>query len=338
MEREIVPVELAVGRAIAHDLTLIDPESGFKGAKFRRGHTIRPEDVPVLQRMGKSNISFLRMAPGEVHEDDAALRIGRRVAGDGVALRGPEEGKCSLVAERDGLLVYRDEDIDFVNDDPDWLFTTLPNKVRVGRGKTVAAFRIGPLMVREEQVARVEGIGPLSVLPWRRLKTALVTTGRELYEGTVKDAFQPKLREKLAGYGGEFLGGRVVPDDLSVIQEAISGWLDEGAELVLCTGGMSVDADDMTPSAIRAVCDSVLFRRTPVIPGANLMLAAKDGAFVLGVPASAVFIERTSLDILLDRLFAGVPPDGKEVRGWGRGGLCAHCDSCGYPRCAFAAR
>lgn len=331
MERETVPVELAVGRVIAHDLTLIDPESGFKGAKFRRGHTIRPEDVPVLKRMGKSNISFLRMAPGEVHEDDAALRVGRRVVGDGVSLHGPEEGKCSLVAERDGLLVYRDEDIDFVNDDPDWLFTTLRNKVRVGKGKTVAAFRIGPLTVREEQVARVEGIGPVSVLPWRRLKAALVTTGRELYEGSVKDAFQPRLMKKLAGYGGEFLGACVVPDDRSAIEGAISSWLDKGAELVLCTGGMSVDADDMTPSAIRAVCDSVLFRRMPVMPGANLMCAVQGGAFVLGVPAAAVFIERTSLDILLDRLFAGVPPDGKEVRGWGRGGLCAHCDSCGYP-------
>jgi molybdenum cofactor synthesis domain-containing protein len=338
MEREIVPVELAVGRVIAHDLTLIDPESGFKGAKFRRGHTIRPEDVPVLKRMGKSNISFLRMTPGEVHEDDAALRVGRRVAGDGVVMLGPEEGKCSLVAERDGLLVYRDEDIDFVNDDPDWLFTTLPNKVRVRKGETVAAFRIGPLIVQEEQVARVENIGQISVLQWLRLKTALVTTGRELYEGIVKDAFQPKLLEKLAVYGGEFLGGRTVPDDRSSIESAISGLLDEEADLVLCTGGMSVDADDMTPSAIRAVCDTVLFRRMSVIPGANLMLAAKGGAFVLGVPASAVFIERTSLDILLDRLFAGVPPDGKEVRGWGRGGLCARCDSCGYPRCAFAAR
>ncbi|MDI9369654.1 MAG: molybdopterin-binding protein [Synergistaceae bacterium] len=338
MEREIVPVEQAVGRVIEHDLTLIDPDTGFKGAKFRRGHTIRPEDIAVLRRMGKSNISFLKLSPDEVHEDDAALRLGRRLAGYGVDLVGPEEGKCSLKANRDGLLLYEDSDVDFVNDDPDWILTTLPNKVPVKKGHTVASFRIGPLVAREDQVARAEAVKPISVREWLPLRSALVITGRELFDGTVKDAFKPRLEKKLAFYGGEFLGGVTVPDDRDMIAGAISAWLHEGADLVLCTGGMSVDADDLTPSAISEVCDRVVFRRVPVIPGTNIMMAVSGGSCVLGVPAAAAFIERTSLDILLDRIFGGVPPDGKEVREWGKGGLCVNCNSCGYPMCAFAAR
>lgn len=338
MERKVVPVEQAVGRVIAHDLTLIDPDSGFKGARFRRGHTILPEDVPVLRRMGKHNISFLTLDPDEVHEDDAALRLGKRLMGEGVNLRGPEEGKCSLTASRDGLLLFNDSDIDFVNEDPDWLLATLPNRISVKKGQTVASFRIGPLIAREEQVVRVEGVEPLSVKAWLSLKSALVTTGRELYDGTVVDAFRPKLEKKLDVYGGEFLGGVTVPDDRAIIAGAISDWLDAGADLVMCTGGMSVDADDLTPSAISEVCDRVVFRRAPVIPGANIMMAVSGNSYVLGVPAAAAFIERTSLDILLDRIFGGVPPDGKEVRGWGRGGLCPNCNSCGYPMCAYAAR
>ncbi|HOO63472.1 MAG TPA: molybdopterin-binding protein [Synergistaceae bacterium] len=338
MKIEAVPVEHAIGRTLAHDLTLIDPESGFKGARFFRGHRIRSEDVPLLKRMGKSNISFIDMAPDEVHEDEAALRLGERLRGKGVSLQGPEEGKCSLKALHKGLLVYSDSHVDFVNSDPEWLLATLPNKVRVLQGETVAAFRVGPLVVKEEQVARAETVDSISVLPWLPLKVALVTTGREIYEGIVNDAFQPKLLKKIAEYGGTLLGSSLVPDEKISIREAVLHWLSQGAKVVLCTGGMSVDADDVTPSAIRSLCDKEIFRRVPTIPGTNLMLATRGDSFLLGVPAAAAFKEITSLDMVLDRIFAGVPPTEEEVRLWGRGGLCRNCISCGYPRCAFSAR
>jgi len=134
-----LPVEQAVGKKISHDLTLIDPETGFKGARFRRGHVIAEDDVPLLRRMGKCNIPFLEFSPDELHEDEAALLLGERMRGAGLELRGPEEGKCTLVAARDGLLLFSDEDIDFINDDPDWLFTTRPNKTPVTKGMAAAA-------------------------------------------------------------------------------------------------------------------------------------------------------------------------------------------------------
>ncbi|EFQ22671.1 molybdopterin-binding protein [Aminomonas paucivorans] len=338
MKTETLPVEQAVGRILSHDLTLIDPVGGFKGARFRRGHRIAQEDVPLLLRMGKSHIRFLMLDPEEVHEDEAALLLGRRVQGEGLELRGPEEGKCTLTATRPGLLHFRDEDVDFINQDPDWIFTTRANRTAVSLGTLTAAFRIGPLAVQREQVDRVLGVAPLSVLPWNPFPTALVTTGREIYEGLVQDAFLPKLQTKLVPYGAPLMGHTLCPDDASEIARAVAAWLDKGARIVLCTGGMSVDADDQTPRAIRSLCDRVVFRRVPLIPGANLMLAQKGEAFLVGVPASAVFAQRTSLDVLLDRLYAGTPPTGEEVRRWGRGGLCRSCDACSYPGCAFSAR
>ncbi len=338
MKIEAIPVEHAVGRRLAHDLTLIDPESGFKGARFIRGQMLCSEDIPLLKRMGKFHISFLEMEPGEVHEDEAACRLGKRIAGSGVVLEGPEEGKCSLRSLRNGLLSYSDFQVDFVNSDPEWLLATLPNKIPVRQGDVVASFRVGPLMVKEEQVARVESVDPISVLPWFPRKVALVTTGREIYEGTVKDAFQPKLLKKIDEYGGIFLGSSLVPDQESAIVEALYHWISRGAEILLCTGGMSVDADDVTPSAIRSVAHQEIFRRIPVLPGGNLMLAKRGEVFLLGVPGAAVFKEITSLDMVFSRLFAGVPLSGDEVRLWGKGGLCRNCEPCGYPRCAFSAR
>ncbi len=337
MKIKTVPVEHAVGEIVPHDLTLIDPEQGFKGARFLRGEKIRPEDVTLLKRMGKFHISFLETEPGEVHEDEAACRLGKRLAGAGLALEGPQEGKCSLRSLWSGLLSYSDDQVDFVNDDPEWLLTTLPNKISVEKGEVVAAFRVGPLTVREEQVLRIESLDSMAVLPWLPRKVALITTGREIYEGAVKDAFQPRLLKKIRTYGGTFLGSSLVPDQESAITEALCHWLSRGAEIILCTGGMSVDADDRTPLAIRSVGDREIFRRLPIIPGGNLMLAKRGEVFLLGVPAAAVFKEITSLDMVLSRLFAGTPPTGEEVRRWGRGGLCRSCTSCAYPACAFAA-
>jgi len=338
MKIQTLPVEQSAGRIVSHDLTLIDPETGFKGARFKRGHKICENDIPLLKRMGKNHIALIELDCDEVHEDDAALQLGERIKGDGLELRGPEEGKCSLLAARSGLLFYNEDDVDFINEDPDWIFTTRPNKTPVTKGITVSAFRIGPLAARRDQVERVLKAEPLSILPWLPLKTALVTTGQEIFEGTVRDAFLPKLLKKLETYEAPFLGNTVCPDDRAAIAGAAAAWLEKGARLVICTGGMSVDADDLTPSAIQSVCDEVIFRRVPMIPGANLMLARKADSFLTGVPASAVFAGRTSLDILLDRLFAGIPPTGAEVRRWGKGGLCRNCDPCSYPGCVFSAR
>lgn len=339
MKFTVLALEEALGLPLAHDLTQIDVEKGYKGARFRRGHIVTEADLETLRSMGREHLTLMELGPDEVHEDDAALRLAPVVAGRGVEVRGPREGKCVLIATGDGLLEYDEQAVQSLNGQGQWIFATLPRHSPVRRGEQVAAFRILPLCVVDDEIRRAERTGrPIDVLPFRPLEVGLVTTGREIAQGRIKDAFGPKLERKVTALGGSLRGQRIVTDDRELIAEAIGAFIDEGVDLVVCTGGMSVDADDLTPEAIRSVADEVLFRGVPALPGSMLMLAAKGTAFVVGAPACVVHDERTTLDPLLQLLFAGVPPTEREIRLWGVGGLCRHCPVCVYPDCSFAAR
>jgi len=334
-----VHVEDAPGMALSHDMTQIDVKNGFKGARFKKGQILREEDIPLLKSMGKESISVLELDEGEVHEDDAASRLAERLSGEGISSEAPEEGKVSLSALWNGLLVYNEESIHSINEDPDWIVATVSDKVPVKKGERVAGIRIIPLLMREEQVRRGEEAAlPMTVLPFAPLRTALVTTGKELAEGRIRDGFAPKLKEKLAGYGASLLGQAVVGDEREEIAAAIRGFIQRGAELVITTGGIIVDPDDRTAGAIASVAEEVRFRGVPAIPGAHLMLALSGVAKIVGAPACVVHDEWTSLDPLLNRLFAGILPTAGEVRRWGVGGMCRKCRECNYPACVFAAR
>ena len=221
-----------------------------------------------------------------------------------------------------------------------------PNRP-VLKGQVVAGFRIRPLVLEDYRVERavavVRGSKPFAVLPFRPLRVGLVTTGKEIVDKRVEDAFRPKLLEKLERLGGgTLMGQRFCTDSLELISEAIGAFLDEDADVIICTGGMSVDADDKTPGAIRSRCRRIAFQGTPALPGAMLMLgwakSPKDGrdVAVIGAPACVAFDDRTALDKLLPFIFAGIEP-GDLVRRWGVGGLCEHCAVCHYPACSFAA-
>jgi hypothetical protein len=337
MKMTVLPAEEALGLPLAHDLTRIDAAAGTKGAAFKRGQIVRAEDLPVLRSMGRTHLSLLELEPGEVHEDDAARSLAAVLAGEGLEVRGPDEGRCTLFALRDGLLRYDADRVHRINEDPDWVLALLPPNSPVRRGEAVAGFRVRPLVAREEQVSRAVGAAlPLAVLPWHPLRVGLVTTGREIKEGLIRDAFLPKFERKLAEYGGTLLGQSFASDEREEIAGALAAWIDAGADLVVATGGMSVDPDDRTGGAIRSLSDRVSFEGVPALPGAMLMLAWRGPVALVGAPACVVHDERTSLDRLLPLLFAGIDP-AREVRRWGVGGLCAHCPVCRFPRCAFAA-
>lgn len=339
MKITVLPLEEALGLPLAHDLTQIVAETGYKGARFRRGHIVTESDLETLRSMGREHLTFMDLEATEVHEDEAALRLLPVVTGKGVEARGPKEGKCVLLAARDGLLDFDVSAVETLNGEGQWVFSTLPRHSPVHKGEQVAAFRILPLCVRDEEVRRAERTAkPVDVLPFRPLSIGLVTTGREIAEGRIRDAFRPKLERKVAAFGGSVKGQRIVTDDRRAIEEAIRAFLNEGADLVVCTGGMSVDADDLTPAAIESVSDKILFRGVPALPGSMLMLATKGEAAVVGAPACVIHDERTTLDPLLQLLFAGIRPTQREVRLWGVGGLCRHCPVCCYPDCTFAAR
>ena len=342
-----IPLEQAVGLPLAHDLTQIDAKNRKKSARFKKGQIITEADLETLRSMGRENLSVMELSPGDVHEDDAAIQLGEALCGENLRVTPPAEGRCNLVAETSGMLCYLAETVNRVNQDPDWVLSALAPNRPVLKGQVVAGFRIRPLVLEDYRVERavavVRGSKPFAVLPFRPLRVGLVTTGKEIVDKRVEDAFRPKLLEKLERLGGgTLMGQRFCTDSLELISEAIGAFLDEDADVIICTGGMSVDADDKTPGAIRSRCRRIAFQGTPALPGAMLMLgyakSPKDGrdVAVIGAPACVAFDDRTALDKLLPFVFAGIEP-GDLVRRWGVGGLCEHCPVCHYPACSFAA-
>lgn len=346
MKISTITLEEAIGKPLAHDLTQIDAAHHKKSARFKKGQVITEADIPTLRDMGRENLSVMEMEPGDIHEDDAAIELGKALCGENLRLTAPSEGRCNLVATKSGLLWYQAEMVNTVNQDPDWVLSALAPHRPVLEGATVAGFRIRPLVMQdyrvERAVAAVKGNRPFSILPFRPLKVGLVTTGREIVTGRVEDAFKPKLLDKLGRLGGTLMGQKFSSDSLDQIEEAVRAFIAVGADAVICTGGMSVDADDKTPGAIRAICRKISFQGTPALPGAMLMLGWADrpdgggDIAVIGAPACVAFDDMTALDKLLPFVFAGVEP-GDLVRRWGVGGLCEHCKVCHYPTCAFAA-
>lgn len=331
-----MPIEEAVGQALAHDLTQVDTKNKTKGARFRRGQIITEADLPVLRSMGRLNLPILELDEDEIHEDDAAMQLARVLQGEGLKIDGPEEGRCRLVATHSGVVRFDTEMVRQVNQDRIWSFATCPPNSVLAPGEVAAAFRILPLSLKAEDMKKaLEKAKPFNLMPFRKLRVALVTTGSEIKKGVIKDAFEEKLKRKLGEFGGTYEGQKVCGDEKEEIIEAIESFMANGAEMVICTGGMSVDLEDRTPAAIAEASEEVLFRGVPAIPGSNLMLARKGNTWIIGAPACVVHSERTSLDRLLVALFAGLEEE-LDIASWGVGGLCSDCPVCIFPKCHFA--
>lgn len=330
----------AVGQTLCHDLTGVDAK-GVKGVMFKRGHVVREEDIPGLMNIGKNHVFVWEPEADEVHEDDAALALAAAVCGEHLIYdKNPSEGKITLAADTDGLFCVRREALRSINSVPDYTVACLPNHTRVGKGQKVCGLRIVPLVTKrrnvEAAVAIARGAGPVfEVLPFRPLKAGVIITGSEVYYGRIQDKFEPVMQKKLASYGAQILGFIKCPDDLDMILSAIADFREQGAELILLTGGMSVDPDDLTPTAIRKSGANVITHGVPLQPGNMLMLAQLDNTTLIGVPGASMHSPTTSLDVFLPRVFAGDPITRDEIAGYGEGGFCMGCAECRYPVCYF---
>lgn len=334
-----VPVQDAVGMVLCHDVTQIIP-GRFKGAAFRKGHILQEEDVPRLLSMGKEHIYAWELPCGQLHEDEAALRLARAAAGEGLTFSDPKEGKVNLLAERDGLLKIDIEALYAINGVEQIVFATIHSNQRVVQGKVVAGTRVIPLTIDEGSIARVEAICrehyPLvQVHPFRTPKAGIVVTGSEVYYGRIHDRFSPVVRRKLEAYGCEVLDPIYVSDQVERIVLAIQELLAEGAELITVTGGMSVDPDDVTPAGIRAAGGRVVTYGVPVLPGAMFMLAYVGQAAVMGLPGCVMYHGTSIFDLVLPRVIAGEELERRDFVQLAHGGLCVHCQECKYPDCGF---
>ena len=340
MSYKTVPVEEAVGMVLPHDVTEIVP-GGKKGPAFRKGHIIRPEDVEHLKRLGKNHIYILELTPDELHENDAARILAEAAAGPGITYDpNPSEGKITFKAAVDGMLLVQVEALLRFNMLGEIMLATRHRYSLVRAGETVGAGRAIPLVVArkvvEEGAAIAREAGGLMEVRRQVIRRgAVVVTGQEVFEGRIEDRFGPAMEEKLAHYGVECCYTAIAPDRVEVIAGHIRRAMDEGAEIVLCTGGMSVDPDDVTRKAIREAGAGDQCYGAPVIPGAMFMVSRIGPVPVLGIPACGMYFKTTVLDLILPRLLHGLEVGRAEVAALGHGGLCLGCKRCSYPVCPF---
>ena len=330
----------AVGHVLCHDLTQIVP-GVYKGARFRKGHTVTAEDIPVLLSMGKENLYVWELDAGMVHEDDAALRLCALAQGEHMSRSETiREGKIELFADCDGYFQVDADRLFAVNSVPDVMLATRKGGTAVRRGDKLAGMRVIPLVVEESRLREAEaaaGETPLLALtPYKRKKAAVITTGSEVKKGLIEDKFTPAVLRKLEGVGMEIVYHAFPGDDVDAIAAAIAQARAQGVELLLCTGGMSVDPDDNTPGAIKKSGANIVSYGAPVLPGAMFLLGYfDDGLPVMGLPGCVMFAGATVFDLVLPKVAADIPVSRADLIAFGNGGLCLGCKPCHWPECPF---
>ncbi|MFZ5996217.1 MAG: molybdopterin-binding protein [Nitrospirota bacterium] len=337
-----VPVTEAVGMVLAHDITEIR-SSEFKGRAFKKGHVVREEDIPRLRRLGKDNLFVMQIVGDEMHEDDAAQALAQALTGEGVVLAGaPKEGRINIIAARDGLLKVDKETLARFNMLGEVMCATLHSNTLVKKGQVVAGTRAIPLvmkkMVIEEAVAIAKDSAEavISVKSIRAPKAGIVITGNEVYYGRIQDSFAPVISRKIKECNGEIVGVYYAPDDEQVIESRIRELLAAGADLLILTGGMSVDPDDVTRFAIQRLGAVDITYGSAVLPGAMFLAAYFDARIpIIGIPACGMYHKTTVFDLVLPRLLAGERIGRKELAELGHGGLCLNCTECRFPVCPF---
>ena len=340
MALKMVPINKAVGMVLPHDMTEIIPGEK-KGPAFKKGYVIKDSDILHLQRMGKNHIYVLELSENELHEDEAALTMAQAIAGPGIEYDSqPSEGKVGFRAGTEGLLRVDRQHLLAFNLLGEVMLATCHDNTVVKKGDLVAAGRAIPLVVPKSVVDEAVSIasnagGLIRVMPWKIRRGAILVTGQEVFEGRIGDAFGPIMEEKLKNYGVDVLSVSLVPDDAGMILEGIKKALGVGAELILCTGGMSVDPDDVTRLAIREAGATDIVYGSPVLPGAMFLVSRIGDVPVLGIPACAMYFRITVLDLVLPRILAGECIDREKIAAMGHGGLCFNCKTCNYPLCPF---
>lgn len=336
---KLIRTEDAVGQVLCHDVTQII-RGVTKGARFRKGHIVTEEDIPVLKSLGKDNLYVWEKDDTVYHENEAAGILCQVCMNEHMAPSEVREGKIELTAECDGLFRIDVERLDEINDIDQVMIASRHTNTPVKKGDKLLGTRVIPLVIAKEKMELVReraGGAPLCELLPYRLKTAgIVTTGNEVFYGRIQDTFTPVVRKKLEGYGIQTAEHLTVNDEKGRITAAILELKNRGCELIIATGGMSVDPDDQTPGAIKASGARVISYGAPVLPGAMFCLAYfEDGTPVMGLPGCVMYADTTVFDLMLPRVAAKVPVTRRDITRLGNGGLCLGCPECHFPACGF---
>lgn len=332
-----VKVQDAVGMELCHDITAM--RDGFKGAAFKRGHIIQESDIQELLNIGKQHIFVWEDHAGEIHEEDAALRMAAMAPINNTYQKGPSEGKILFFAKERGMFRVNRELLRKINSIGDLTISCLPDHYPVEADARLVSMRIVPLVTKEEQICQAEelcaGEKLFDLCPYQHKKVGVIITGSEVYHGRIKDKFEPVVRQKMSHYPSEIVGISICDDDLEMICDAAKKHLENGADFLIFTGGMSVDPDDLTPTAIRSLGAEIITHGVPAQPGNMTLVAYLNDIPILGVPGAAISLPTTIFDVLLPQIFAGETITKEELLQLADGGLCQLCDRCQWPNCTF---
>lgn len=338
-----IPVIKAAGMVLAHDITEIRSD-GFKDRAFKKGYIVKEKDINHFQRLGKERLFVLNINDNEMHEDEAAYALATALMGEGVTMGSEvKEGKINIIADRNGLLNINKKTLTHFNMLGDVMCATLHDNTVVKKGEVVAGTRAIPLVVKRNVVEKAVEItkecqGTIRVKEMKKPMTGIVITGNEIYYGRIKDAFAPVITRKIKEFGGEIAGIYYAPDDKEFIKAKLKLLIKAGADLLITTGGMSVDPDDVTRFAIRELGAADITYGSAVLPGAMFLVAYFQGIEsipILGIPACGMYHKITIFDLILPRVLAGERIGRKEIAELGHGGLCMNCNECRYPVCPF---
>ena len=328
----------AVGYVLQHDITEIIPGE-FKGRAFKKGHIITEEDIPHLLRLGKDHIFVFELGEDKIHENEGAMILGKLGQGENISLDSEiKEGKINFNSSIDGILKVDSEKLFELNMLGEISFATLPNNIPVKKGELVGGARIIPLVIEKEKIDRAKSLikDPiLNVRPYKKYKIGIITTGNEVFYGRIEDKFGPIILEKLKSYNPEIIGQALCPDDKEIIKEKAREFLDKGATMIIFTGGMSVDPDDMTPTSIIELGGKLISYGAPVLPGSMFLLSYLGDIPMMGLPGCVMFAKKTVFDLVLERVMTGERLTKADIMRYATGGLCQSCEVCHYPNCTF---
>ncbi len=274
-----------------------------------------------------------------IHENDAALFLKDLTGGDNLEFSEIKEGKIDFISKVDGLLKIDVDDLLKLNLIDDIMLSTLHNNFVVKKGLKVAGTRVIPLLIDESKLKEAKAVAGnkkiINILEFKTKKVGIVTTGNEIFYKRIEDKFGPVIKDKLEKFGCEVIGQAIYEDNKESIKKAIKDFINQGAQLICCTGGMSVDPDDVTPSAIKETGADIVTYGSPILPGAMFLLAYYGDVPIMGIPGCAMYNEITVFDIVLPRILIDEKLTKLDIAKYGHGGLCMNCDVCTYPACNF---
>lgn len=336
---KLMKTEDAVGQILCHDITQII-KGVTKDAVFRKGHVIQEEDIPILLSVGKDHIYIWENNENILHENEAARILYDICKNNNMHSSDVKEGKIEVIADCDGVLKINRELLKGINSLGEMMIASRHGDFPVKKGDKIAGTRVIPLVIEKEKMERAKiianGTSIFKIMPYLKKKVGIVTTGNEVFYGRIQDTFTPVIVEKISEYGAEVIGHEISNDDYKNIASCIRKLLEKGADMIICTGGMSVDPDDKTPAAIREVADEIITYGAPVLPGAMFLLAYYGKEIpIMGLPGCVMYAKRTIFDLVLPRIMAGEVLTAEDFHVLGEGGLCLSCPVCTFPNCGF---